>query len=298
MYRVLAIVFGLLLVNTVAWTDGLGPERKMTAPEASTYQELHDAILKALPKAPEGYAFVFKLDGEGTEGMVPEAIGPNDMARLRFLATYSLILDKHQDVAHSALMERARGTLEQQTQMAGLEAKAADLKMARDSAGSSGDKDRIRAELKSIRAEQSKLQEEISAQFQAWVAAGGATAAEQNAEAAVPAKLLTIRALINATVTVNETATPYQIKGFPLAFERSEGCADFGTYCITVFLGPFAKADRITGGDRYKLPADIPGVPTMARGIALTFAGPKDKPESVRELLRKTNLETLKRLVH
>jgi hypothetical protein len=194
-------------------------------------------------------------------------------------------------------MERAKGTPEQQAKVGALEAKVAELKKARDNAGSRAEKDRIRAQLKSVQAEESRLQNEIMAQFQAWMAAGGATAATQSAEASVPAKLLTIRAVINSTVSVIDTATPYQIEGFPLAFERSEGCDDFDTYCITVFLGPFAKIDKVSGRDRYKLPEESPGVCTKARGIALTFAGPQDKPESVRELLRQTNLEVLKTLV-
>jgi hypothetical protein len=297
MNRLLAVVSGLLLAGSVAWADGIGPGREMTGPEALAYQEVHDTIQKALPKAPEGYAFEFKLEGERAEGEVPEGIGPSEMFQIRFLATYTLEQDNSAEAAQAALMERAKGTPEQQAKMAELEAKAAELKKARDDAGSRAEKDQIRAQLKSVQAEENQLQDEIMAQFQAWMASGGATAVQQSAAASVPAKLLTVRAMINSTVSVIDTATPYKIEGFPLAFERSEGCDDVDTYCITVFLGPFAKADKISGRDRYRLPEDSPGVPTKARGIALTFAGPKDKPESVRELLRKTNLEILKPLV-
>lgn len=297
MNRRLAFVFGLLLASPVAWADGTGPGRKMTGPEALAYQEVHDTIQNAMPKASEGYAFKFELTGERAEGEVSEGLGPSEMHRMPFLATYTLELDNSAEVAQAALMEQTKGTPEQQAKMAEFEAKAAGLKKARDDAGTREEKDRIRAQLKAVQAEANALQDEIMTQFQAWLSSGGATAVQQSAAASAPAKWLNIRAVVNSAASLLDTATPYKIEGLPLAFEGCEGSDGGGDYCITVLLGPFTKAEKISGRDHYRLPEGRPGVPTKARGIAVTFAGPNDKAESVRELLPKTNLELLKALV-
>jgi hypothetical protein len=269
----------------------------MTEAEASTFAAVRKTIQSALPAARNGYEFKFAYVSEFSEGMIPEAIGAGEMFRMSYEATYTFDNSNTAAQQMSMYMDRAKGTPEQQAMLAELDAKEADLKKARDGTRDRAEKERIRAALKVVRDRADSLQTMIMADYQAWVASGGAATAAQDMQKALPAKELSVRIVINQTVSVLDTAPQYPVEGIPLAFEKTEGCAGYDTYCLTLLIGPFAKTDKVSGRDRYKLPDVAHGVPTKARGIAVMIGGPKDKPEAVRELLKQIDLEKLKALV-
>ena len=297
MRHVFASVFSFFLLTSLALADGVGPARKMTEAEASTFTTVRNTIKSALPAAPAGYAFTFTYESEFDEGMIPEAIGPGDMFRMPFAALYTFDDSNVAAQQMSSYMDKAKGTPEQQAVLAELDAKDSELRKARDETRDRAEKEKIRAALKAVGARADSLRTDIMTQYQAWLAAGGAEAAAQDVTKSLPAKELSIQILINQTVSVLDTASHYPIEETPLAFENSEGCAGYDTYCVAVLIGPFAKKDKVSGRDRYMLPNGAPGVPTKARGIALMIGGPKDKPEAVRELLQKIDLAKLKALV-
>ena len=285
----------LLAVPSVVLADGGGPTRKMTPAEAAAYGQIRDAIRGALPKAPAGYTFQFADDGE--EGRLPEGIQPGQMFRAFYTASYTLSQSVIDRQAVSMQMDRTKGTPEQQSRLAALNAQAAELTKARDTTRDRAEKDRIRAELKEVRGEADKVQAEIMAGIQARLATGGAAQAAQDLDTSLPAKELTIRILVNGDTHLPDQAAPYKIEGIPLAFEQAEGCQDFDTYCVTVFLGPFEKVKKVSGYTAYVLRESDLGVPTKARGIVLTFSGPKDRPDAVRDFVRQTDLAKLKTLL-
>jgi hypothetical protein len=297
MRHMLASVFCVFLLTPLALADGVGPARKMTEAEASTFTTVRNTIQSALPSAPEGYALTFTYVSEFDEGTIPEAIGAGEMFRMSFTALYTFDDSNVAAQQFASYMDKAKGTPEQQARLAKLDAKDNELREARDATRDRAEKDRIRAAMKAAQAKADSLRTEIMTQYQAWLAAGGAEAAAADVTKSLPAKELSVRILINQTVSVTDTASPYPIEGVPLAFENGEGCEGFDTYCISVLIGPFAKKDKVSGRDRYMLPDAAPGVPTKARGIALMIGGPKDKPEAVRDFLRKIDLAKLKALV-
>ena len=285
----------LLAVPSVALADGGGPTRKMTPAEAATYGQVRETIRGALPKAPAGYTLRFNADGE--EGRLPEGIQPGQMSREPYTATYTLSQSVIDQQAVSMQMDRTKGTPEQQSRLAALNAQAAELTKARDTTRDRAEKDRIRAELKEVRGEADKVQAEIMAGIQARLATGGAAQAAQDLDTSLPAKELTIRILVNGDTHLPDQVAPYRIEGFPLAFAQAEGCQDFETYCITVFLGPFEKVKKVSGYTAYVLREADLGVPTKARGIVLTFSGPKDRPDAIRDFVRQTDLAKLRALL-
>ena len=133
--------------------------------------------------------------------------------------------------------------------------------------------------------------------YQAWVAAGGANTALQSHEQSLPAKELSVRFFVNQQADLNDKAVPYKLAGFPLAFEQTEECRDYGTSCISVFLGAFDKEKRVSGYTRYNLRNANLGVPTKPRGLVVVAAGPKEKAQSVRDFLSQINLAKLKGLL-
>ncbi len=297
MRRSLVFLFCFLVLGSPALADGVGPERKMTEAEASTFAAVRNTIQSALPAARNGYEFKFAYVSEFSEGMVPESIGAGEMFRMSYEATYTFDNSNAAAQQMSMYMDRAKGTPEQQAMLAELDAKGAELKKARDSTRDRGEKEKIRAALKVVRDRADSLQTAIMADYQAWVASGGAATAAQDMQKTLPAKELSVRIVINQTISVLDTASHYEVEGVPLAFDKAEGCAGYDTYCLTLLIGPFAKTDKVSGRDRYKLPDVAPGVPTKARGIAVMIGGPKDKPEAVRELLQQIDLAKLKALV-
>jgi hypothetical protein len=294
MKRCLVLTMCFLLPAALGLADGDGPARKMTGPEAAAFNALKNAFQSALPKPPANYAIAIRSGNDSGEIMLPEAIKPDQMARMSFTATYTLSREFREGQQRASFTDRAKGTPEQQARLTALDAKEAELTRARDHTRDRGEKERIRGELKAVRDEGNKLREQVMADYQAWVASGGATAALQNADKALPAKELTVRAYVNQEVNVNDKAAPYKLPGFPLAFEQGDGCQDTYTCCITVLLGVFEKEKRVSGYTRYNLRNANLGVPTKARGMAVVVAGPKEKPQSVRDLLGQIDLAKLK----
>ena len=94
-----------------------------------------------------------------------------------------------------------------------------------------------------------------------------------------------------------DEAKPYQIAGYPMAFEQSEGCPDFGSYCVSILLGPFEKGKRAGEATLYTLRSTPLGVPTKPRGLMVVVSAPKEKPEKVQELLGRVDLKKLNALL-
>jgi hypothetical protein len=285
-----------LLQASPALADGDGPTRKLTGPETAAFNALSAAVREALPKAPENYTLASGgSDSVGFE--LPEAIKPDGMARMTFTATYTLSREFQDGQQRASMTDRAKGTPEQQAKLAALDAKDAELSKARNNTRDRGEKDRIRAELKAVQAEANQIRDQIMAEYQSWVMSGGANAALQNLNKALPAKEFTVKVLLNQDLSVNDKAVPYRIPEFPLAFEQDVECQRFDNRCLTVLLGPFDREKRVSGYTRYNLRSANLGVPTKPRGMAIVVEGPKDKPQSVRDFLGKIDLKKLKSLL-
>lgn len=297
MKRLLSTSFCVLVTVSVAFADGAGPQRKMTGAEATAYGNVTATLQSALPKAPTGYSFGFSRVSDFDEGMVPEALKPTGMFRMVHAATYTLDTSELGEKQRSAIMDRARGTPEQQERMAGLNAKEATLAKARDTSRDPAEKVKIRAELKAVRAEQSKLMDEIVAASQAWVASGGVEAKARSVDEAQPPKEFSITAAINADVNLSDKATPCTITGAPLALDMSDGCPKPGSYCVTVFLGAFDRIKKVSGCTLYQPKRADLGVPTRARTVALTISGPADRAANVREFAGKIDFARLMKLL-
>ena len=294
MKRWLVSIAIILLPASLAMADGDGPTRKMTAAETAAYESTRKAVRDALPSTLADYTSSFSgFDGSA---LLPEGMSPDRMHRMSFSVKYTLTAEAGQKHAVAALMKRTQGSQAQQDKLAALRAKNEELKKARKTRDRS-EKERIRAELKAVQDEENKLVAEIASANQASATAGGGAPAMQEIARALPAKELSVRVQLNQDVRIRDQAKPYSIPGFPMAFDQSEGCADFGSYCITALLGPFEKGKRVSGATEYNL-RNVPlGVPTKPRGLALVVSGPKDKPEAVRNLLQKTDLGKLKAML-
>lgn len=298
MKRCLTILAVLLLPATAALADGDGPDRPLTGSEAAAFAELSRAIRAALPPAPANYALAFD-DGSGSGGLrVPQALKGEQMARLRFAATYTLSKEAADAQTRNPFMDRAKGTPEQQARLAALNAKDGELKRRRDATRDRAEKDRIRTELKAVHEEESRVNDQIMADYQAWVESGGAMAAMQSATQSLPAKEFTIRVVVNQDVSVSGAAAPLKLAGLPLAFEQSAGCEKYDDACVTVLLGQFDKDKEKRGSHwLYTLhPANL-GVVTKPRGLMLVVAGPKQHAQRVRELAALVDFARLKALL-
>ncbi len=293
----LAIALGLLLIGSVALADGSGPERKMTEAEAASFKNVREVVQSALPKVPDGYTFTFEYVSDFTEGMIAEAVAPDGMFRMSWLATYTLDPSLREARQRNFIMDKTKGTPEQQAKLAVLDAKEAELRRARDQATSRAEKDKIRAEMKAVQAQADAIRDEIAAQIQAWITSGSPTPTPEEIDKSLPPDLLTLEVTINARAHVSDKATPYAIEGFPLAFEQSEECDTYDRYCISVLIGPFEKMEKVTGAERFDLKGGGAGVPTKARGMSVVVNGPKGRQEEVREFLRAVDLAKLKSLL-
>ena len=295
MNRWLVTMAIVLLPASLAVADGDGPTRRMTAAETAAFESTGKAIRDALPATLADYTASFTgFDGPG---LLPEAMSSDRMHRMSFAVKYTLTAEASQKQGVAALLQRTQGTQAQQDKLAALRSKNEELKKARSKTRDRDEKERIRAELKAVQAEENKLVAEIAAANQAWATAGGGIPAMQEVGKILPAKELTVRVQLNQDVRIRGHANPYAIPGFPIAFDQSEGCLDFGSYCITVLLGPFEKGKQISGSTEYTLRNTPLGVPTKPRGLALVVSGPKDKPEAARNLLQKTDLGKLKAML-
>jgi hypothetical protein len=297
MKRLMAALFCFLIPVGVALADGPGPQRKMTDKEASVFRSVRGTIQEALPKAPEGYDFTLRYQSDYDEGMIPEGIKPGEMFQVAYLASYVRNESLSEEETTSYFLDRAKGTPEQQARMAELNAKDAELSTARKNAKDPAEKDRIRAERKAVSAETDKLLEEIVAGYQAWLTSGGTSPAAQEIKTALPAKEITVWVRINQDVSLSDKAVSCAIDGGFPGLEQTDECRSVGSYCITVLVGPFEKVKKISGYTFYQLPKAGLDVPTKVLGMALTFTGPKDKPEIVRDFVRGTDLASLRSLL-
>lgn len=297
MKRLLAAAFCLLIPTGSALADGPGPARKMTDAEAAIFSRVRDTIRDALPKAPGGYIFALDYWSDFDAGMVPEGIKPSQMFQMAYMAKYTRDENLREEEMTSYFGDRAKGTPEQQAKMAELNAKDAELSKARKNTKDLAEKDRIRTERKAVSAEIDKLLQEIGAGYQAWLASGGTSQAAEGITKSLPAKELTIWVRLNQDVSLSDKALSSAIEGGIQGFEQTDECQTYDSYCVTVFVGPFGTVKKISGYTLHQLPETDLGVPTKVHGMALTFTGPKDKPEVVREFVRGTNWASLKSLL-
>ncbi|NTX00002.1 MAG: hypothetical protein HGB35_08785, partial [Geobacteraceae bacterium] len=225
-------LFCILFTASMALADGDGPTRSMNRTEAAAFDKLQGAIRDALPQSPANYLVTYTGFDKKE---VFEATTPDRMERMAFKALYKLDPKAMEARQQNALMGLINGTPEQQAKRAALAAREKELKLARKNTRDPAEKERIRAELKKVNADDNALTDEIVASSQKSMRMGGAGAGMQSSDP----KELSIRILVNQDVHVDDIAKPYQMHGAPLAFEQHDRCQDSGTYCITVLLGSF-----------------------------------------------------------
>lgn len=290
MKRWLLPVVWTVFTAALALADGDGPTRTMTGAEAAAYKQLQGTIRAALPATPANYTVAYSgFDSKE----VFAAITPDRMCRLPFKVVYRLNPQYTEARQQTALMGMIQGSPEQQAKRDALNAKSEELKKARKKTRDPAEKERIRAELKKLNAEENALTDEIAA----GLSAGGAEQAMRGTDAALPAKELSIRILVNQDVQIADRAKPYTVAGASLAFAQQEGCQDSGMSCVTVLLGDFIREKKISGTTQYTLLNANLGVPTKPRGMALIVSGPKDTPETAQNFLHQINLPKLRALL-
>lgn len=280
MNRCLACAAGLLLIATTAMADGDGPTRNMNSAEKAAYESVRKTVRSALSAPLPNYTAWFS--GFDDRYQILEAMKADQMFRMNFALKYTISPEFEQKQAVAGVMDRTKGTPQQQEKMAELNSRDSELKKARHETRDRTEKDRIRAELKGIHEEQSRLSAEINAQIQASETVKG-----------LPPREFNVRLRLNQDVRISDHAKTYSLAGYRTSFEQSEGCVDAGSYCITVLLGPFEKGKRISGSTEYTLQNTPLRVPTKPRGLILVVSGPKENPEKVKELLGKLDLELL-----
>lgn len=280
----------LLLFASIAMADG-EVSRNMNPAEKAAYGIVQKTIREAVSAPLPNYTASFSgFDGRH---LINEGIKSDQMFRMAFAVKHTISREFEQEQSVAAVMDRAKGTPRQQERMAELNSRDAELTKARDKTRDRAEKDRIRAELKTVHEEQTRLSAEIGAQIQAWAASGGGVTAQQETVKGLPPKELNVRLRLNQDVNISDQAKPFQLAGYPISFEQNEGCDDFGAYCVTVLLGNFEKGKWVGGSTQYNLRNTALGVPTKPRGLMLVVSGPKEKPEKVQELLRKVDLKKL-----
>lgn len=280
MNRCLACAAGLLLTATTAMADGDGPTRNMNPAEKAAYESVRKTIRSALSAPLPNYTAWFS--GFDDRYQILEAMKADQMFRMNFALKYTISPEFEQKQAVAGVMDRIKGTPQQQEKMAELNSRDAELKKARHETRDRAERDRIRAELKSVHEEQSRLTAEIVAQIEPSETVKG-----------LPPREFNVRLRLNQDVRISDHAKPYSLAGYRTSFEQSEGCVDAGSYCITVLLGPFEKGKRISGSTEYTLQNTPLKVPTKPRGLMLVVSGPKENPEKVKELLGTLDLEQL-----
>jgi len=283
----------LLLFASIARADGDGPSREMNPAEKSAYAIVKKTVRDATSSPLENYSI--SRGGFEDRTQVSEGMKADQMLRMSFEIKYTISPEFMEKQSTASVVGRTKGTPQQQSKMAELQARNAELKKARDKAKDRDEKDRVRAELKGVRDEENRLTAEIVAQIQSWAAAGGGVPAMQEISAALPPRELDVRVQINQDVRIGDKARPYPLAGYPMAFEQ--GCTDAGSYCVSVLLGPFEKAKRAGESMLFTLRNTPLGVPTKPRGLVVVVSGPKGNPEKVAEVLGKVDLEKLSALL-
>ncbi|OHE16824.1 MAG: hypothetical protein A2X96_05780 [Syntrophobacterales bacterium GWC2_56_13] len=285
----------LLLPSALAFADGEGPTRDMNPGERSAYELVKKTVREATSAGLVNYTSSFS--GFDDRNQIFERMKSDQMFQMTFAVNYTISSEFMQKQSVAAVMARTKGTPQQEARRAVLQAKHAELTKARNKTKDRGEKDRIRAELKTVNDEENRLTAEIAAQIQAWSTKGGGVPAMQEIASGLPPQELNIRLQINQDVYVGNKAKPYQLAGYPMTFEQSEGSPDSGSYWVSVLLGPFEKGKKNDESTLYTLRNTPLGVPTKPRGLMLVVSGPKEKPEKVKELLEKVDLKKLNSLL-
>jgi len=288
MKRYFLIVCSLVIAASLAWADGDAPTRPMNNSEAAAFKNVQSTIKAALSQPGDGihvtYTGFDKKD-------IAEGTSPDRMSRMLFKAQYTLTSEKRESSMQSMQMDLVKGNADQQAKRAVLEARAEELKQARKRAKSPEEKERIRAELKKVNAEENALVNQIAA---------GATAgwgkASQAVDKELPPKEMTVRVLVNQEVHIADSAKTYQVAGATQAFEQNDKCQE-GSYCITMLVGRFEPEKRISGSTRYNLRDSGGTAPTNARGLAVIVGGPKDKKGFMQQFVKQINAAKLQGLV-
>lgn len=279
-----AALFLIIVAVSTVLADGDCPERKANASEAAQYNVLQSAIKAALPAPPENYKADFsRLDHQ----LIICASHPADkMWSMYFSVDYTSALGEKRDKQfRSTMMEKMKGTPQQQERLAALDAREAALTKARKNADSRDEKDRIKAELKAVRAEARNLQNEISSQYQSWVQQGAlATAMKNNKEPDLPRLNVSIN--VNRKAYIPGHAKPFKVNGASQAFEYG----DSASHTITVLIGRYHK-------DSGELLNTAGGLSTKARGIAVSFHGPANSTQGLRDLVGRTDIAKLNTLL-
>jgi len=286
--RCLGALSTVLFVASLAWADGDAPSRPMNSSEVASFNNVQGTIKSALPPPADGVAVSYS--GFDRKDIAENASSAR-MSPLLFKALYTLTGEKRESSMQTMQMDLIKGNADQQAKRAALEARSEELRQARKRAKSPEEKERIRAELKKINAEENALVDQIAA---------GATAgwgkAAQSVEKSLPPKEMSVRVLVNQEVHVSDSAKPYQVTGAAQAFEQNDKCQE-GSYCITMLVGKFEPEKRISGSTRYNLRDSGGTAPTKARGLALIVGGPKDKKGFVQQFVKQINMAKLQGLV-
>ena len=285
----------LLLPSALAFADGEGPTRDMNPGERSAYELVKKTVREATPAGLVNYTASFS--GFDDRNQIFERMKPDQMFQMTFAINYTISPEFMQKQSVAAVMARTKGTPQQEARKAVLQAKHAELTKARNKTKDRGEKDRIRAELKTVNDEENRLIAEIAAQIQAWSTKEGGVPAMQEISSGLPPQELNIRLQINQDVYVGDKAKSYQLAGYPMAFEQSEGSPGSGSYWVSVLLGPFEKGKKNDESTLYTLRNTPLGVPTKPRGLMVVVSGPKEKPEKVKELLGNVDLKKLNSLL-
>src|SRR4030042_838505 len=276
-------MISLLLSSSLAFADGEGPTRNMNPAEKSASEIVKKAVRESTSAGLVNYTASYS--GFDDRNQIFERMKSDQMFRMTFAINYKISEEFMQKQSVAAVMARTKGTPPQEARRAVLQAKHAELTKARNKTKDRGEKDRIRAELKTVNDEENRLNDEIAAQIRAWSTKEGGVPAMQEITSGLPAQELNVRVQINQDVYVGDKAKPYQLAGYPMAFEQSEGdgCPDSGSYCVSVLLGPFEKGKKDGESTLFTLRNTPLGVPTKPRGLMLVVSGPKEKPEKDKE---------------
>jgi hypothetical protein len=188
--RYLAMVILVLsLASRVCFADGDCPSRPATSQERAAYTAMYTAVVAAVPSAPQNW--LRKDESETKSGeFMPDCPGGAKNVPRRYLFQFKYKYDPavREQRARAAVETALKGTPDQQSRLAELDKKHDELIAARKEARRSGDHtavNRIKDQLNAVRAEQEKINEEISNAYTARVKSGEMT---QVMVAGVPAR--------------------------------------------------------------------------------------------------------------
>jgi hypothetical protein len=294
MRRLVLLACCLLFPTAAALADGIGPQRKMTEPEAASLKLLQAILRSSLPAAPQDYKLDFIWVSDLDEGMMPQEMPAGEAMHMLFRANYVWQDPSTEQQDQQAMIQRTKGTPEQQARMDALNAREAELTQARDRSRNPEEKARLRAQRKAVNAQIDSLQQEIMDGLQKWLASGGPAKDMEAKEKAKPAREIVVEFTANGDAFIPEAATAFTIEGIPLAFESDEGSGEYGKHKIQFLLGgPFQKDAKISGSWRYRPPSKA-AVATKAVSLAVCISGQADKPDEVRKLCRQIDSSKLK----